>query len=365
MHRKNLDMSPNRTYQSGRILAPLIMVVLTLIFMGAVIYQATRTDEEAENSAQQAQTSSTKTTGTAGNTAKKDKEDSAKSEAAVAAEAPTDSEAKQIQDAILAFFARMPADVLNVDNPLAILQAREELQEYLDGLPPSAAPILIDILKEEADFVNRRFLLYALADMGTDIATDGLLDHYHRMAELDKESEVGHTIKALERVGSAHSFDVLIDLTERDGAIIHRDKFVRALGNHPDSREALPTFTRLMHEDRSFKTRLNSATAIKGTGDTASAIEVERALQTEKNNYVRQSLIGALGTLREVNSLGVLEEILQNDQHHVNRMSAVNAVGRIGGPEARRILEQVAAEDKNERVRFDAQRKLREMDANG
>lgn len=349
---------------------PFLMVLLTLAFLGTVIYQATRDETSGPGDAL-----SSGAPHAAGGSVDSDPRAGLAGEPAQPSDPsplPTSTERQAlpsdldvVRATIQGFFDRMPADISKLENPLSIVQARDELRNYLDSLSPEAASLLIEMLGTEPDFVNRRFLLYALAKMGTDVAVDGLAAHYWRMEELENESEIFHSVTALGQVGTPHSYDVILDFVERSAPHQHRARFVRALGDHPDVRRAVPTLIRLLREDTTTKVRVNAAQALTKSKDLNAAGDIERALETERHPFVRQAMIGALGGIRDVNSLPSLERILQTDQDHVDRMSAVSAVSKIGGDSARRILEKTAKEDTHDRVRFDAERALRRMNEEG
>ena len=58
-------------------------------------------------------------------------------------------------------------------------RARDDLEALLASLGPEHVQMLAGLLKEEQDFVNRRFLLRALGRIGSDEALVALVDHYH------------------------------------------------------------------------------------------------------------------------------------------------------------------------------------------
>lgn len=364
-----MSMRSPSSNSSGKIFLPLLMVVMTLVFLAAVIYQATREPGSSPGGPAVESNASGSIERTPSAPPLPESMPPALSGAPLSAgdvTAPAaPAEVSTARATIQSYFDQMPADVSQLADPLSIAQARDDLRRYLESLPPEAAPILIEMLRSEPDFVNRRFLLYALAKMGTDEAVDGLTEHYWRMEQEDRESEIHHSVAALGQVGTPHSFDVILELVERTAPLQHRARFVRALGQHPDVRQAVPTFTRLIREDLNPKVRLNAAVGLKNSQDLSAAQDIERALETEQNPYVRQAMIGALGGIRDISSLGSLDRILLTDQDHTNRMSAVNAVSKIGGSDARRILERTAQEDANDRVRFDAERMLSQMNGEG
>lgn len=272
----------------------------------------------------------------------------------------------EVRATIQDYFARIPDRATPGMSGLAVRQALDGLRDYLATLPPDAVPLLLELIDPEvtADFVHRRYLLYALGDIGTDEAVDGLIQHYHRMSQIDLEHEIGHTVKALGRVDSPHSFQLLTTMIEREGRVEDRHRFLRVLGAHSMRQQALPLFTRMLGDDDSL-CRINASQGIKHSGDRSVAPTVERAIREEQCEYTKQAMIGALGGLQDVNSVSLLDEVLQTDSNLTNRLSCVDSLYRIGGPDAMSVLQRVAEQDGEERVRFDAQRKLRKLQEGG
>ena len=58
------------------------------------------------------------------------------------------------------------------------------------------------------------------------------------------------------------------------------------------------------------------------------------------NPYVRQSYLGALGGIRDVNSIPVVEKVLLEDENVSTRISAVRALLNIEGSAAIQVLMQ-------------------------
>lgn len=349
--------------RDGRALVPIVIALLAACFLAVVVYQAMQTGPGPEPWSGQSVYDDEPESVPSGDQA--DSVDSARGDTKTGGTTgPVDASDAAIRAKLAGFFARMPADamVLDTAGKLDLKRARDELEDYLETLGPEAVDTLVGVLEEETDFVNRRFLLRALGNIGTDAASNGLLAHYHRMASTGQhDSEAKHTIKAMGRVDSPHSFDQLLDLVETSGDPAHRHFVLEELGGHHMTAEAVPVYKRLMVEDTRTNVRSYAARALKRNADPKTAPDIELALKQETNRYVRQTMIGALGGIRDANSVRALEEVTQTDDDHVTRMSAVNSLKLIGGPAAESVLERVAENDANERVRADAQRALQAL----
>ena len=149
-----------------------------------------------------------------------------------------------------------------------------------------------------------------MLNIGSDAAANGLTDHYHKMAMLgDKDSEAKHSIRALGRVDSPHSFDLLYDLADKSGDPEHRHEFLEELGGHHMTGEAIPLYKRMMVEDGRVNVRSYAARALKRTADPATAPDIEAAIKEERSKYVRQTMIGALGGIGDPKSIPALEAL--------------------------------------------------------
>ena len=210
-------------------------------------------------------------------------------------------------------------------------RARDDLEALLSSLGPEHVQLLTGLLKEEQDFVNRRFLLRALGLIGSDDALSALVDHYHWSVGNQKESEVKHTVAALAAADNDRSFEILsaFALSEEDQR--HRYRFVGALSQHSRSSDALGIYSQLLRDDSHFRVRQRAAFGMKVSGGIADAAGIEAALLDEGNPYVRQSFLGALGGIRDVRSVPLVTRVLQEDSVLATRISAVKALLRIEG----------------------------------
>ncbi len=210
-------------------------------------------------------------------------------------------------------------------------RARQDLEAYLDSLGEEHVPLLLGLLAEEPDFINRRFLLRALGTIGSDEALAGLLDHYDWAAGNSKESEVKHTVAALAAADNDRSFQILSECALAEDTQTHRYRFVGALTQHSRSADALGIYSELLTDNSHFRVRQRAAYGVKLSGGIAQAQPVESALVKERNPYVRQSILGALGGIRDVRSVPLVTRILQEDEVLATRISAVRALLRIEG----------------------------------
>ncbi len=248
-----------------------------------------------------------------------------------------------------------------------LVARREALDAFLAQLGPAAVALIVDLLLEEPDFLNRRRLILALGEIGSDQATDELALHYWRLKALGEEVELNYTIKALGVVQSPYSFDLLTGMIESPETTKHRWRFVEQLGGHNNSAQAVPTFLRVADSSTEpyFKNRSRAALALKWANDPRAAPDVERLLDSEEDKFVRQALCGTLGDLGDPASLTRLGSVARTDQNYQTRMSAIRAMSRIGGEEARKIIEERRENDEHERVRLEATHALQGMDGSG
>lgn len=219
-----------------------------------------------------------------------------------------------------------------------VARARTDLQNLLDSLGPEHVAMLTGILEEEPDFINRRFLLKALGKIGSKEALNSLLEHYYWANSEGKESEVKHTIESLSLANNDASFDILRDFSLSEEDEIHRYRFVEALTQHSRSEDARDVYGALLEDPSHFRVRQRAAYGFKVSGKKVDAQTVESALLVEKNPYVRQSYLGALGGIRDVNSIPMVQKILSEDNDISTRISAVRALLRIDGANAIQAL---------------------------
>ncbi len=254
-------------------------------------------------------------------------------------------EEEAVRQKILEYFRLIYVDMENTANAPFFKERRAELEAYLAGLPPSMVPLLIELLANEKDFINRYILIAALGEIGSDLAADALVAHYHwAKSRNNKIKDLERAIEALGKVGSDHSYDLLTGLIAEEGDYEkeHRYRFVKQLGAHPRRDEAVPLFHDLAANSGQPNVRNYAAQALKRAAKPESAPEIERMLQTEKNDFVRQTELGILGEIRDPASIDALADVARIDDNDTNRRSAVESIYKIGGTRAKEVLKEVA-----------------------
>jgi HEAT repeat protein len=289
---------------------------------------------------------------------------------ASAAVSPLDSLTPQmrvIREQLDSLFLKTQWDqALDASTAHRVDRARQDLESYLDSLAEEHVPLLLGLLAEEPDFINRRFLLRALGTIGSDEALAGLLDHYDWAAGNSKESEVKHTVAALAAADNDRSFQILSECALAEDTQTHRYRFVGALTQHSRSADAIGIYSELLTDTSHFRVRQRAAYGMKLSGGIAQAHPVESALVEERNPYVRQSILGALGGIRDVRSVPLVTRILQEDEVLATRISAVRALLRIEGDAVVDAL-KMARDDSSQpqRVREEVLRALDSLGISG
>ena len=289
---------------------------------------------------------------------------------ASAAVSPLDSLTPQmrvIREQLDSLFLKTQWDqALDASTAHRVDRARQDLESYLDSLAEEHVPLLLGLLAEEPDFINRRFLLRALGTIGSDEALAGLLDHYDWAAGNSKESEVKHTVAALAAADNDRSFQILSECALAEDTQTHRYRFVGALTQHSRSADAIGIYSELLTDTSHFRVRQRAAYGMKLSGGIAQAQPVESALVEERNPYVRQSILGALGGIRDVRSVPLVTRILQEDEVLATRISAVRALLRIEGDAVVDAL-KMARDDSSQpqRVREEVLRALDSLGISG
>jgi hypothetical protein len=235
-------------------------------------------------------------------------------------------------------------------------EKRDELQKFLASLGPEAIPTLAAILGEEQDFVDRRFLLYALGDLGpkSELATEALDIFYQKSREDPKAAgEIGHVIQAMGRLKNEMSFQLMNrEIDDPSTPVEYRDKFILALGDHPDREKAIPRIVRVLHEDGSVNCRNRAAQFLGKTRkpDTLDQLIAAFSRQDEQV-FVKQTILGSIGKLGDERALPFLMEVaLRGDPDDV-RLSAANAIHRIGTPKAIGNLRELLQVERNDGIR--------------
>jgi hypothetical protein len=251
----------------------------------------------------------------------------------------------------------------NPDKLLTYPQTKAEFQEFLRNLPPGAVPIIAELLRKETDFVNRRLLIYGLADIGTDEAAWVLRDFFmERIGDVARGSEMRHVIWALGRSESAAAYDVLVEfLGNRENTAVEklRTHYVESLGNHRLGYQAVPIFFDLLDVDLHDGVRNKAAQAIKNVGKrdpgaasaalpgllesykTEATRQSQRAVEgVPTHPYVKQTLLGAIGGTGDERAVPWLLKV-GTTEGLPERLSAAAALSRIGGEAAMEALNEI------------------------
>lgn len=267
---------------------------------------------------------------------------------------------------IHAYFEAMSVDPKDEEAMLRLPKTREQFREFLASLGPEALPTLAAILNAESDFVNRRFLLYAIGELGpqSERATFILRDYYMaRHADPRNDSEIRHVIQAMAKLQNDTSFEVLKDFIYSPEPTVdpHRRFFVQALGEHHRREEAIPVFVDRLHAEReeSDHVRNMAAQALGKVRNPQTLNELYRAAENEPYFVVKQTILGSVGKIGSPESVGFLESQYrqalapsQGPYERENfwiRLSAARALCRIGTPEAigtLRELQRIEPEQK-------------------
>ncbi len=245
-----------------------------------------------------------------------------------------------------------PIDMARIEN------ARNALKDYLAQLGPDAVSTLGAILNAEGDFVNRRFLLYAVGDLGPQSpeATFVLRDFFvARHADPQNRSEMIHAVKAMENLKNDTAFDTLADFVERGGSDpgfhSYRGNFIESLGEHPRREEALDTLIGTMHEDQLIDARNKSAQALGKIRSPETLPELYNALEKERYWVIKQTILGTIGKIGSPDSFPVLEGQARAAKESGVRLSAMSAIRRIGTPQGEQTLRSILRDETDPEVR--------------
>jgi hypothetical protein len=253
----------------------------------------------------------------------------------------------------------MEIDPKNLKKTEDLEKVREDFRAFLATLGPEALPTLGAILNAESDFVNRRFVIVAIGDLGpkSDDATFILHDFFlARCTDPQNRSEMLHVVKAMGSLQNDTSFQVLTNWIERrdDPAMqVFRDTFVESLGDHPRREEALDLFVeQLDHGDyASTQTRNKSAQALGKVASAETLPDLYSAVQKEKHWVVQQTLLGSIGKIGSPDSVPFLTDVVMTAKKPAVRLSAGNALRRIGTPQAMHALNAAARAESDPEVK--------------
>ncbi len=272
----------------------------------------------------------------------------------------------QVAEHLAGFFARMEMTPdISQERLIDLAKAREEIADYLKSLGPEAIPTLSKILRVETDFVNRRFLLYALGDLGpkSEDATIALLDFYTARKDVPgSRSEVNHIVDAMKRLKNDTAYQMMGSFIDDQATSPEDcDKFIQALSEHPRREESEGRFIEKMraHSDRSV--RNHAAQALGKVKSKNSLGDLMAQCDREEAWHVRQTILGTIGKIGDASALPYLERVARTDEDSRVRLSAASAIRRIGTPRAKKILASVQAEERDPKNRDRFQGWLEEM----
>ena len=251
-----------------------------------------------------------------------------------------------------AFFEAMEPE-RGVPQP-GIHETRDELREYLASLGPEALPTLSTILNADHDFVNRRFLLKAIGELGpeSEQATFILRDFFMaRHEEPGNFSEMIHTLDAMGKLQNDSSYEMLTGFVGRESLSNFRAKAVESLGLHRRAGEAVGILVDHMHGDNMSTVRNKAAQALGRVRDPGTLDEVYRAIDSEPYWIVKQTMLGTVGKIGDPGSVAFLESHARNAKESGVRLSAARAISRIATPDALGTLEDIKRTEPDPKVR--------------
>ena len=231
---------------------------------------------------------------------------------------------------------------------------REEFAAYLAGLGPDALPTFGAILNAESDFVFRRFMLYAIGDLGpqSEDATYMLKDYFMARQRNPKSlSEVKHVLRAMGRLQNDTSFDVLQNMTWDEELAPHRKNIVEQLGDHVRRDEAVDFFVDGLRKDTHTMNRNKWAQAIKKLRNPDTLGDLYRAFEKERYWGTQQTILGAIGATGSSSAVPFLESKARHHDTPAVRLSAARALWRIGTPYAGEVLSDLQRTEPDPKIR--------------
>lgn len=272
---------------------------------------------------------------------------------------------------IHAYFEAMSVGLDDEEKLAQLGKLREEFAALLAKLGPEAVPTLAAILNAEGDFVNRRFILKALGNLGpqSEAATFALLDFFMaRHADPRNRSEMWHVIDAMKSLGNDSSLSVLGDLVRNPAPEIgqYRRYFIEALGDHPQREAALGVFVDHLHSDKETNkiVRNKAAQALGKVRSPAALNDLYQAASQETYVFTKQTILGSIGKIGSPNSIPFLEQQYRDalaptettDELHKRdnvliRQSAARAISRVGTPYAFQVVRELAKTEPDEKTR--------------
>ncbi|HVR75570.1 MAG TPA: HEAT repeat domain-containing protein, partial [Planctomycetota bacterium] len=263
---------------------------------------------------------------------------------------------------IHSLFEAMDFDPMDSEKLNNLGALRDELQDYLAQLGPEALPTLAAILNAEGDFVDRRFIIYAIGYLGpkTDGATYVLRDFFMaRCVRPESRTEMIHVAKAMTDLQNDSSFYALTGLIRHETETVpaiegFRSNFIEALGEHPRREEALNLFVNEIHEDPLLHARNKAAQALGKIRSPETLPELYSAVEKEPHYFIRQTLLGSIGKMGKSESIPFLEKHARHASDYRIRLSAAGAIRRIATPYGQAVLREISQSDPEPVVRSNA-----------
>ncbi|HVR74969.1 MAG TPA: HEAT repeat domain-containing protein [Planctomycetota bacterium] len=260
---------------------------------------------------------------------------------------------------IHSLFEAMEFDPMDGEKLKNLGALRDELQDYLAQLGPEALPTLAAILNAEGDFVDRRFIIYGIGNLGpkTEGATYVLRDFFMaRCARPESRTEMIHVAKAMSDLQNDSSFWTLSELIRHETETVpaiegFRSNFIEALGEHPRREEALNLFVSEIHEDPVLHARNKAAQALGKIRSPETLPELYAAVEKEPHYFIRQTLLGSIGKVGKPESIPFLEKHARHASDYRIRLSAAGAIRRIATPYGQAVLREIAQSDPEPEVR--------------
>jgi len=234
-------------------------------------------------------------------------------------------------------------------------EKREGFAKFLASLGPEAIPTLTAILGEEKDFVDRRFLLYALGDLGpkSELASEALYEFYDKSKKDPQAAgEINHVIEAMGRLKNERAFQILsLEIDDPNTPTDYRDKFIQALGEHPRRDEAVPKIVGIMNEYEDPKCRNHAAQFLGKVAKPETLGDLTSAFGREKELIIQQTILGSIGKIGDESALPFLTGVARRGERYEVRLSAANAIRRIGTPNAIQSLQELLQVETEPQVR--------------
>lgn len=252
-----------------------------------------------------------------------------------------------------AMFAAVQSDG---DQGPRLEELREALAAYLASLGPEAIPTLSAILGSEVDFVNRRFLITALGNLGplAEEATYALLELYSKSREQYlARTEMGHVIDAMGSLKNETAYNEITKAIDDPGTQAwYRDKFIQALGDHPRAAEAVPGIVNVLETDQDPSCR-NHAAQYLGKVRKPEAIDPLISAYEKEQRYfmVRQTILGSLGKIGDERPIPFLFRVATTGDPSGVRLSASRALFLIRTPKSLKTLREVLQYERDEKIR--------------